>query len=143
SCKECQRVGRRHGDQPASWVNVGYGDVAPALAPEVVVTLEEVNFCTGQISITWLVRNNTNDEKVVLPLTAENIAVSDSLGNEYQIADAKSKPAEITVLPHSKMPCTALIPHSASLNAQTLVIKLKKLPFGEATWIVPISGVNK
>jgi len=29
---------------------------------------------------------------------------------------------------------------TASLNAQTLVIKLTKLPFGEATWIVPISG---
>jgi hypothetical protein len=141
--KESQPIGRRHGDQPASWVNVGYGDVAPALAPEVVVTLEEVNFCTGQISITWLVRNNTSDENVALPLTAENIVVSDSLGNEYQIADAKSKPAEITVQPHSKMRGTALIPHSASLNAQTLVIKLKKLPFGEATWIVPISSGAK
>ncbi len=35
---------------------------------------------------------------------------------------------------------TAVITRPASLNAQTLVIKLTKLPFGEATWIVPISG---
>ena len=80
------------------------------------------------------------DESVALPLTAENVAVSDSLGNEYRIDDAKSLPLQISVAPRSKMRGTAVIDRSASLNAQTLVIKLKTLPFGEATWIVPISG---
>ena len=121
-------------------MNVGYGEVAPALSPEVVVTLEEVNFCKGQVTINWLVRNNMDDENVALPLTAENVAVSDSLGNEYRIADDKSQPPQISVAPRSKMRGTAVITRPASLNAQTLVIKLTKLPFGEATWIVPISG---
>jgi hypothetical protein len=138
--QESQPIGRRRGDQPGAWVNVGYGEVAPALSPEVVVTLEEVNFCKGQVTINWLVRNNMDDESVALPLTAENVAVSDSLGNEYRIDDAKSQPPQISVAPRSKMRGTAVITRPASLNAQTLVIKLSKLPFGEATWIVPISG---
>src|SRR5262249_29495674 len=136
--KESQPIGRRRGEQPGAWVNVGYGEVAPALSPEVVVTLEEVNFCKGQVTINWLVRNNMDDESVALPLTAENVSVSDSLGNEYPIADGKSQPPQISVAPRSKMRGTAVIDRPASLNAQTLVIKLTKLPFGEATWIVPI-----
>ena len=71
---------------------------------------------------------------------AGNVAVSDSLGNEYRIDDAKSQPPQISVAPRSKMRGTAVITRPDSLNAQTLVIKLTKLPFGEATWIVPISG---
>jgi hypothetical protein len=138
--QESQPIGRRRGEQPGAWVNVGYGEVAPALSPEVVVTLEEVNFCKGQVTINWLVRNNMDDESVALPLTAENVAVSDSLGNEYRIDDSKSQPPQISVAPRSKMRGTALIARPASLNAQTLVIKLTKLPFGEATWIVPIGG---
>jgi hypothetical protein len=138
--QESQPIGRRRGEQPEAWVNVGYGEVAPALSPEVVVTLEEVNFCANQVTIKWLVRNNMDDESVALPLTAENVAVSDSLGNEYRIDDSKSQPPQISAAPRSKMRGTAFLTRSASLNAQTLVIKLTKLPFGEATWIVPISG---
>jgi len=141
--QESQPIGRRRGEQPEAWVNVGYGEVAPALSPEVVVTLEEVNFCKGQVTISWLVRNNMEDESVALPLTAENVAVSDSLGNEYRIDDSKSQPPQISVAPRSKMRGTAMITRPASLNAQTLVIKLTKLPFGEATWIVPISGAGQ
>jgi len=138
--QESQPIGRRRGEPLGAWVNVGYGEVAPALSPEVVVTLEEVNFCKGQVTINWLVRNNMEDESVALPLTAENMAVSDSLGNEYRIDDAKSQPLQISVAPRSKMRGTAVITRPVSLNAQTVVIKLSKLPFGEATWIVPISG---
>ena len=138
--QESQPIGRRRGEPLGAWVNVGYGEVAPALSPEVVVTLEEVNFCKGQVTINWLVRNNMEDESVALPLTAENVVVSDSLGNEYRIDDAKSQPLQISVAPRSKMRGTAVITRPVSLNAQTLVIKLSKLPFGEATWIVPISG---
>ena len=141
--QESQPIGRRRGEQPAAWVNVGYGEVAPALSPEVVVTLEEVNFCMGKVTINWLVRNNMEDESVALPLTTENVEVSDSLGNEYRIDESKSQPPQISVAPHSKMRGTAVITRPASLNAQTLVIKLTKLPFGEATWIVPISDGSK
>ncbi len=143
SWKESQPVGRRRGAQPGTWENVGVGGTAPALAPEVVVTLEEVNFCTGQIEIVWSVRNNMDDESVALPLTAENITVADSLGNTYQIADEKSLPPQISVAPRSKARGTAIIARPASLNAQALRIELKKLPFGEATWVVPVGSGAK
>lgn len=137
---EFQSVGRRRGSQAGTWENVGVGGNTPALQPEVVVTLKEVNFCQGGIRLTWNVRNNMDDESVALPLTAENIAISDSLLNEYQIADDQSLPAEISVAPRSKAQGTAVVARPANLNAKALRIKLKQLPFGEATWIVPISN---
>src|SRR5205085_11061117 len=124
-----QSVGRRYSQRTAKWENVGVIGAAPALAPDVVVTLQEVNFCGGQIAITWSVQNNMDQEGVSLPLTAENIAVRDSLGNEYRIADAKSRPAEIRVGPHQQARGTAVIARQANLNASTLRIMLKKLPF--------------
>jgi hypothetical protein len=138
--RESQPVGRRRGGQPGIWENVGIGGNTPALAPEVVVILEHVDFCAGRIEIAWHVINNMDDENVALPLTAENIAVVDSLGNEYQIADGKSQPPQISVAPHSKADGTAVVVRPANLNARTLAIKLKKMPFGEATWIVPIGS---
>ena len=140
---EFQPIGRRRGAQPATWENVGVGGNAPALQPELVVTLEEVNFCQGQIAITWSVRNNMDDESVSMPLTAENIQVIDSLLNEYTIADKKSQPPQISVAPRSKASGTAVIARPASLNAKALQITLKQLPFGEATWIVPVSSATK
>ncbi|MFN8504975.1 nuclease-related domain-containing protein [Kouleothrix sp.] len=140
---EFQSVGRRRGGQPGSWENVGVGGNAPSLQPEVVVTLEEVNFCQEAIKLTWSVRNNLDDESVALPLTVENIAVSDSLLNDYQIADDKSQPPQISVAPRSKARGTAVVARPANLNAKVLRVKLKQLPFGEATWIVPISSAAK
>lgn len=135
-----QPIGRRRGSEPDSWVNVGVSGAPPALEPEVVVTLEEVNFCGDQITITWKVHNNMYDDQVVVPLDGENIAVRDEDRNEYLVADSLSRPAELRVEPRSSASGTVVIDRQASLNAQTLVIKLKELPFQEATWAVPISA---
>ncbi len=139
---DVQAVGRRRGSQPTTWENVGVGGNTPALQPEVVVTLEEVNFCQDTIKLTWSVRNNLEDESVALPLTAENIAVSDSLQNVYTIDNDKSLPPQISVAPRSKARGTATVTRPANLNAKSLAIKLKQMPFGEATWIVPIGVGN-
>ncbi len=135
-----QPIGRRRGAEPGAWVNVGVSGAPPALEPEIVVTLEEVNFCGDQITITWKVHNNMYDDQVAVPLDSENIAVRDEDRNEYLIADGLSRPAELRVEPRSSARGTVVIDRQASLNAQTLVIKLKKLPFQEATWAVPISA---
>jgi len=133
-----QPVGRRRGVQPDTWETVGIDGVAQDLAPDVVVTLEEVAFCDGQISITWSLRNNTNNTTVSLPLDGENIIVRDSFGNQYPIAEGR--PSEIQAEPLSKSQGTAIITQPVNLSAATLVIQVKKLPFGEATWLVPVQG---
>jgi hypothetical protein len=133
-----QPVGRRRGVQPDTWETVGIDGVAQDLAPDVVVTLEEVAFCDGQIRITWSLRNNTNNTAVSLPLNAENITVRDSFGNQYPIAEGR--PLEVRAEPLSKSQGTAVITQPVNLSAATLVIQVKKLPFGEATWLVPVQG---
>jgi hypothetical protein len=138
-----QSIGRRHSGDGKTWKNVGVVGAAPDLAPEVVVTLDEVSFCDGHIAMTWSLRNNLDDQPVTLPLNAANIVVRDSLGNDYPIDEAQSQPAEVDAAPGGKGRGTAVIARPASLNAQTLVIKLRRLPFGETTWLVPIrSGSN-
>jgi hypothetical protein len=134
-----QSIGRRRGDGK-TWRNVGVAGAAPDLAPEVVVTLDEVSFCDGRIAMTWSLRNNMDDQQVVLPLNATNIVVRDSLGNDYSLDETQSRPAAIDVPPGGKARGTAVIARPASLNAQTLVIKIRQLPFGETTWLVPISS---
>jgi hypothetical protein len=137
-----QSVARRR-DSSGNWKNVGVVGAAPDLAPEVIVALEEVSFCDGQIVISWSMRNNLDDQTVTLPLTAANLVVRDSLGNEYPIDEKQSQPAEIRAAPGGKGRGTLVIDRPASLNAQTLVIKLMQLPFGETTWLAPIrSGSN-
>jgi hypothetical protein len=137
-----QSVARRR-DSGGSWKNVGVVGAAPDLAPEVIATLEEVSFCEGQIKISWSLRNNLNDQTVTLPLNAANVVVRDSLGNDYPIDEKLSQPSEISAAPDGKGRGTIVIDRPASLNAQTLVIKLKQLPFGETTWLAPIrSGAN-
>ncbi|HEY3254492.1 MAG TPA: nuclease-related domain-containing protein [Polyangiaceae bacterium] len=138
-----QSVGRR-ADDGKTWKNVGVAGAVPDLAPEVVVTLDEVSFCGGRtITITWSLHDNLDDERVTLPLTNANVVVSDSLGNEYPLDEKQSRPLEISAAPHNKGHGAMVIARPASLNAQTLVIKLKNLPFGETTWVVPIrNGSN-
>jgi Nuclease-related domain len=133
-----QSVARRQDASGKNWKNVGVVGAAPDLAPEVIVTLEEVSFCDGRITISWSLRNNLDDQTVTLPLTAANVVVRDSLGNEYPIDEQQSQPAEISAAPRGKGHGTVVIARPASLNAQTLVVKLKKQPFGETTWLAPI-----
>lgn len=131
-----QAIGRRRSG--TTWDKAGIFDSAPALAPDVVVILERVDFCNGRVAITWSVQNNLTDETITMPLTSQNIAVRDVHGNEYTIADAKSTPPAISVAPQSKGSGTAIIDRAVSLDATTLLITLKQQPFGEAVYIVSV-----
>jgi hypothetical protein len=135
-----QPVGRRRGAEQGSWINVGIGGTAPALAPDVVVTLEEVGFCEGQITLNWGVRNNMQDASVTLPLTPENVSVRDSLGNEYAIAEAPARSAEVLVAPQSRGQGRVVIERPVNQSALTLKVTLKQEPFGEANWVVPVGA---
>lgn len=130
-----QPVGRRMTN--GVWENVGVGGNAPGLAPDVVVTLEEVEFCDGRITLKWSLRNNLSDQSITMPLTAENIEVRDSVGTRYLVMDDHSQPRELRALPGERVRGSATIDRPVNLNASTLVVVLKKLPFGETTWLVP------
>ncbi|ABU59898.1 MULTISPECIES: nuclease-related domain-containing protein [Roseiflexus] len=135
-----QPVGRRMIN--GSWENVGVGGNAPGLTPDVVVTLEEVEFCDGRITLRWSLRNNLSDQHVEMPLTAENIEVRDSVGTRYLVTDDLSQPRGLRALPGERVRGSAVIDRPVNLNASTLVVVLKKLPFGETTWLVPTPGAG-
>lgn len=135
-----QPVGRRM--MNGRWENVGVGGNAPGLTPDVVVTLEEVEFCNGRITLKWSLRNNLSDESVAMPLTAENIEVRDSVGTRYLVTDDLSQPRELRALSGERVRGSAIIDRPVNLNASTLVVVLKNLPFGETTWLVPTPGAG-
>ena len=131
-----QAIGRRQNG--SNWDKAGIFDSAPALAPDVVVVLERVDFCNNRVAITWSVQNNLDNATVTMPLTSQNISVRDVHGNEYTIADAQSNSAEIRVAPQEKGSGTAIIDRAVSLDATTLLITLKQQPFGEAVYMVSV-----
>lgn len=134
-----QSTGRRQTDSGA-WENVGVLGVPPALEPQVVVTLEEVSFCGEQIKLTWSLRNKTDDQDVSLPLSSANVAVRDEDNVDYPLAERLSQPAELRAGPGEQTRGTLVIDRPVSLNAATLRITLKKQPFGEAVWLIPVFG---
>ncbi len=133
-----QPVGRQRSPDQETWQTVGVSGAPVALRADVVVTLEQVSLCDGKVTMSWSLHNNTDDLSVTLPLDADNIAVRDSLGNEYNVSSAST--ALLTAGPHSKQQGSATVEQGVNINAQTLVIELKKEPFGAATWLVAVDG---
>ncbi|HEU4324745.1 MAG TPA: NERD domain-containing protein [Roseiflexaceae bacterium] len=133
-----QSTGRRLGE--GGWENVGVIGAPPAFQPQVVVTLEEVSFCEGQIRLTWSVRNKGESGDAVLPLTGANVLVRDEDNTDYLVSDAGGQPVEIRAAPGQQARGSLLIDQPVSLNAATLRVTLKKQPFGEAVWLVPVPG---
>lgn len=131
-------VGRRRDSTGNNWQNVGVLGAPPASAPDVVVTLKEVSFCDNKIAITWSLQNNMTDQVAVLPLNNANIMISDEDGTTYQLADALAKPAEIRAEPNMQARGVAIIDRPVSPSTATLLVTLKKLPFGEAKWPVSV-----
>ncbi|KAB8333896.1 NERD domain-containing protein [Scytonema tolypothrichoides VB-61278] len=129
-----QLVGKRYDQASASWVSVAAG--APA-NPEVVVALEQVTTCSGQIALTWSVQNNS-DAAVEFPLRSDNIRISDTLGNEYVIADDASEPRAVRVEPGGQERGTAVVRRAVSQSATSLVVRLRDKPFGEASFVVSL-----
>ncbi len=132
-------VGRRRDRQSGEWMSVGVIGAPPALAPDVVVTLEEISSCDGKITLTWSLQNNMQDETAILPLTGDNIIIRDEDGTTYTTDDTLSKPREIRAEPNMQARGVAVIDRPISPNTDTLSIYLKKEPFGEANWLVSVS----
>ena len=132
-----QLVGKRYDQASRSWLSIAEGGSATAVMPEVVVALEQVSTCSDEIRLTWSVQNNS-DRAVEFPLRSDNIRVSDSLGNEYQIDDAASSPQAVRVEPGGQERGTAVSGRPVSRSATTLLVRLKDQPFGEASFLVAL-----
>jgi hypothetical protein len=133
-----QLVSKRWDKESQSWASVTVDGTSSDEQPEVVVALEQVAYCDSTITFTWRVRNNS-DRAVEFPLRSDNIWISDALGNEYAIADDASRPAVLRVTPGNEGRGTAVVPHSLSQNATSLLVRLKSQPFGEASFIVTLT----
>lgn len=132
-----QLVGKRWDGESKGWISVAAGTTSVDLLPEVVVALEQVATCSGQIRLTWSVQNNS-DQEINFPLRNDNIRLSDSLGNEYQIADNDSQPRSLQVAPGAKERGIAIANRPISRSASSLLVRLKNQPFGEASFVVSL-----
>jgi hypothetical protein len=130
-----QLVGKRYDAASRSWESVAEGGSPTAPAPDVVVALEQVSTCQDEIRLTWSVQNNS-DRPVEFPLRSDNIRLSDSLGNEYQIDDTASTPQAVLVQPGRQERGTAVASRPFSRSATSLLVRLKDQPFGEASFVV-------
>jgi hypothetical protein len=131
-----QLVGKRYDSASRSWLSVAEGG-SGAAAPEVVVALEQVSTCQDEIRLTWSVQNNS-DRMVEFPLRSDNIRVSDSLGNVYQISDGDSTPQAVRVQPGEQQRGIAIAKRPLSRSATSLLVRLKEQPFGEASFVVSL-----
>jgi hypothetical protein len=131
-----QAIGRSR-DDAGIWRDVGDagGVIADAM---VIISLDEVSFCDGMITLRWSLRNRSTDEVLSLPLTSESVSIRDSLGNTYVVQETAGAPL-LTVPPGMFGAATATVGRAIDPNASTLVVTLHDAPFGAATWLVPVA----
>jgi hypothetical protein len=134
-----QSVGKYWDNQAGRWISVGVSGLGSEFMPDVVVTLEQVDYCENEITLTWSVRNNSS-EVMRLPLRRENIGIRDPIGNQYAIDNAQSRPGVIVAYPGSREEGVAVVPRPVSQNAPSLLVHIKEEPFGEASWLVALEG---
>ena len=130
--RDVQTIARtRNAD--GSWQSVNAGESADAL-----LTLTQVRTCDGEIRIAFTVKNNTADLDVRIPLDESHVVVRDSVGTDYQLAIVKSQPAVMQIMPGQSREGVVVIDRSLHPNALTLRVTLTDIPFGDASWVVPL-----
>lgn len=134
-----QSVGKRWDDDAQRWISVGVDGTVAELSPEIIVTLEQVDYCHDQIVLTWSVHNKS-DDTVRFPLSSSNIVIRDPLGNEYTLDEEISTSTVVNVKPGDQKQTTAVVPRPVSQNTPSLLVRLREQPFGEASWLVSLEG---
>ncbi|WP_129631223.1 nuclease-related domain-containing protein [Candidatus Oscillochloris fontis] len=130
-----QLVGKRWESSSKVWVSVANG--SPNLPPDVVVILEEVATCDGQISLTWSLQNQS-EQTISFPLRNDNIQISDNLGNQYLLDETSAQPAILRLTPGEKERGSVHTDRPLSRSASALIVRLKHQPFGEASFMVAL-----
>ena len=134
-----QLVAKRYDPASRTWTSIAEGGGTILSAPEVVITLDQISTCNGQIELSWSVQNNS-ERPIEFPLRGDNIRVSDGLGNDYPLDDQASTPQAVLVAPGTQAHGTAIVSHPLSSSATSLLIRLKDKPFGEASFVVPLNN---
>ncbi len=133
-----QPVGKRWDTRTQDWISVGLDASIVEAVPDVIVTLEQVAYCSDEITLTWSVQNNSN-QIVEFPLREDNISIHDPLGNEYAISDSASQPGEVMRIgPGEQQRGTTVVLRPLSQNASSLLVRLKNKPFGETSFFVSL-----
>ncbi|RRR77137.1 MAG: NERD domain-containing protein [Candidatus Viridilinea halotolerans] len=128
-----QLVAKRYDPATRSWVSVAEGGATP----ELIIALEQITACTGNIKLTWSVQNNW-DRPVEFSLQAANIRISDGLGNEYPLDDSAATSATLVVAPGNQERGSATAKRPLSSSATSLLVRLHEQPFGEASFVVAL-----
>ncbi len=136
---EFQPVGKRWDEAAQGWISVGVDGITTDLYPEVVVTLEKVDYCGEEIVFTWSVRNNS-DDAVRFSLRNRNITIRDPLGNSYMLDETRSRPLVVRVAPGAQEQGTMAVAGPVAQHVPSLLVRLKEEPFGEASWLVSLEA---
>jgi hypothetical protein len=132
--RDVQTIARtRNAD--GSWQSVNAGESADAL-----LTLTQVRTCDGEIRIAFTVKNNTTDLDVRIPLDEAHVIIRDSVGTDYQLAIGQSQPAVMQIMPGQKSDGVVVVDRGLHPNAVTLRVTLTDIPFGDASWVVPLTA---
>jgi Nuclease-related domain. len=117
-----------------SWVTLGLSGPGDP-SPDIVLTLEQVDFCGSEIRLMWNVRNNSN-QTIELPLTSDTISIRDPLNTNYYIDSGLSDPSVLRLEPNSQKRAQVVVQQPVNQNAMSLKVTLKNSSVGEATWLV-------
>jgi hypothetical protein len=133
-----QSVSKRWDATAQTWMTLGplSGTADPA---DIVVTLEQVDFCGPTIRLNWSLRNNSADT-VAVPISAANIGLLDSLHNSYSIAEDQSSPSELRAAPGRQTRATVVVARPVSKSAITLKVTLRSAAIGDTSWLVCLDG---
>lgn len=132
-----QSVGKQWDVDERRWISVGVDGTV--VSPDIVVTLEQVDYCHQQIVLTWSIHNNST-RTIFFPVSRENITIRDPLGNEYVVSDEVSTPNRVRIRPGEHEQVTAVVPRPVIQNTPSLLVRLREQPFGEASWLVSLEG---
>ncbi len=132
SWDDVQTIMRARGTD-GSWQSVTTGESA-----DVLLTLQQVSVCNGEMRVRLQINNNTSDVRFQIPLDARHVQISDSLGTVYEVADVRSQPTMLQINPESTALGVVVVSRGLHPSATTLTIALKDIAIGDATWIVPL-----
>lgn len=129
-----QTIARVRGSD-GSWQSVSVGAVADAL-----LTLTKVDTCDGELRISLTVLHTASDLEVRIPLDNEHLSIRDSLGTRYELSEQRSNPKTLMAVPNLTVSGSVTVLQAIHPSATSLIVTLRDTPFGDASWLVPLTS---